>query len=270
VGGGPSGEDLTAPKATIDYTHAGRIARLTLRAPKANILDAAMLAALDAAAREVSARDDLHALVITAEGPHFSFGASVEEHLPDRIGPTLAALHGLLRRVVDVPAPTIAAIRGQCLGGGLELALACDLLIAEEGARLGCPEIKLGVFPPAASVLLPARIGAARAAYLTLTGDSISGREAAAMGLVARVAPEGGLDASLDAWLTDAFLPRSATGLRFAAAAVRAEVHRALSGSLHEVERLYLNRLMREPDAAEGIRAFVEKREPRWSRGTTV
>jgi cyclohexa-1,5-dienecarbonyl-CoA hydratase len=261
---------MAAPKATLAFVHDGRVARLTLCAPKANILDAAMIAALDTAVRQIVGREDIHAVVVAAEGPHFSFGASVEEHLPERIGPTLAALHGLLRRLLDVPAPTIGAIRGQCLGGGLELALACDLLIAEEGARLGCPEIKLGVFPPAASVLLPARIGAARAAALTLTGDSVTGREAGAMGLVARVAPDGGLEASLDAWLTDTFLPRSATGLRFAAAAVRADVRRALSESLPDAERLYLNRLMREPDAAEGIRAFVEKRQPRWKVGTTV
>ena len=253
-----------SPKATLEFLHGGSVARLTLRAPKANILDAAMITALDAGVRDIIERRNLHAVIITSEGPHFSFGASVEEHLPDRIRPTLAALHGLLRRLLDVPAPTIGALRGQCLGGGLELALACDLLVAEESAQLGCPEIKLGVFPPAASALLPVRIGAARAAALTLTGASIGGREAAAIGLVARVAPDGGLEASVDGWLSDAFLSRSPVGLRFAAMAIRAEARRAAVEILPGAERLYLDEMMREPDAVEGIRAFLEKRDPRW------
>jgi len=270
VGCGRGGEGLIAlSKASLEFPHGGRIARLTLRAPKANILDAPMIADLNTAVRQLHSRGDLHALVIAAEGSHFSFGASVEEHLPDRIAPTLAALHGLLRNLLDVPAPTIAAIRGQCLGGGLELALACDLLIAEEGAQLGCPEIKLGVFPPAASVLLPARIGSARAAALILTGNSISGREAQAIGLVALDVPDGELDTALETWLSSSFLPRSACGLRFAAAASRRDVIHAMDHSLPIAERLYLDRLMKNPDAVEGIRAFLEKREPRWSVVTT-
>jgi cyclohexa-1,5-dienecarbonyl-CoA hydratase len=160
------------PKASLDLVCDGRVARLTLRAPKANILDAVMIANLEDAVSGLEQRRDLHAIVIAADGPHFSFGASVEEHLPEKIAATLASLHGLLRRLIDLPAPTIAAIRGQCLGGGFELALACDLLIAEESAHFGCPEIKLGVFPPAASALLPARIGTARSNGLMLTGDS--------------------------------------------------------------------------------------------------
>jgi cyclohexa-1,5-dienecarbonyl-CoA hydratase len=264
-GGRRRGARVTAqPRATLEFLHGGSVARLTLRAPKANILDAAMIAALDEGVRDIIARGSLNAVIITSAGPHFSFGASVEEHLPDRIRLTLAALHALLRRLLDVPAPTIGALRGQCLGGGLELALACDLLIAEETAQLGCPEIKLGVFPPAASALLPARVGAARAAALTLTGASISGKDAAAMGLVTRVAPDGGLEASLEAWLAEAFLTRSPAGLRFAAEASRAEVRRAAAEILPAAESLYLNDLMRESDAVEGIRAFLEKREPRW------
>jgi cyclohexa-1,5-dienecarbonyl-CoA hydratase len=240
-------------------------ARLTLRAPKANILDAAMIASLESGLRAISTRSDLHAVVIDAEGPNFSFGASVEEHLPDRIALTLAALHGLIRRVLDAPTPTIAAVRGRCLGGGFELALACDLLIAEESAQLACPEIALGVFPPAASVLLPARIGAARAAALTVTGMPVTGREAAAMGLVTRVVADGTLDAAVEAWLNEAFLNRSTAGLKYAAVAARAGVRRAFDEGIAAAESLYLDRLMREPDAAEGIRAFLEKRQPRWA-----
>jgi enoyl-CoA hydratase/carnithine racemase len=125
--------------------------------------------------------------------------------IPEQIGGTLTRLHGLLRRIAEAPAPTIASVRGQCLGGGLELALACDLILAEETAQLGCPEIQLGVFPPAASALLPVRIGAGPAASLVLSGASVSGVAAAATGLVARTASPGQLDAVLAQWLACRF-----------------------------------------------------------------
>ena len=253
------------PKALLEFPFDGKVARIMLSAPKANILDEAMIADVDAAARQLALRADLHAIVIAAAGPHFSFGASVEEHLPERIGPTLGALHGLLRRLIDLPAPTIGAIQGQCLGGGFELALACDLLIVEQHAQLGCPEIKLGVFPPAASVLLPVRVGASRAASLCLIGETITGADAAAMGLAARVAADGDLASSLDAWLAMSFASRSATGLRFAAAAARHDVRRAMDEALPAAERLYLEGLMAQPDAVEGIRAFLQKRPPAWT-----
>lgn len=251
-------------KARLTFEHNHQVARLTLAAPKANILDRQMMADLEKILDELQARRDLKAIVVAAEGPHFSYGASVEEHLPEQIAATLARLHRLLRRLVELPAPTIAAVRGQCLGGGFELVLACDLVLAEETAQFGSPEIKLGVFPPAASALLPARIGAGPAAALVLTGASWNGKTAAAAGLVARTAPEGELDAELAAWLAADFLPRSPVALRQAALATRRACQHALAEDLPELERRYLEDLMAEPDATEGIRAFLERRPPRW------
>ncbi|MGZ8868860.1 MAG: enoyl-CoA hydratase/isomerase family protein, partial [Thermoanaerobaculia bacterium] len=159
-------------RAKVELQREGRIARVHLAAPKANILDRGMVTELDHIFEQFASLQELRAIVIEGEGLHFSFGASVEEHLPDQIEGALARLGGLLRRVAGAPAPTIAAVRGQCLGGGFELALACDLIVAEEDAELGAPEIRLGVFPPAASALLPVRIGAAGAASMILTGQS--------------------------------------------------------------------------------------------------
>ena len=255
---------MSGEKARLVFEFDGRVARVTLAAPKANIVDAGMVAKLEELFVQLSPRRNLAAIVLTAEGPHFSYGASVEEHLPGKIGPTLERFHGLLRQMLDLPALTIAGVRGQCLGGGLELALGCDLILAEESAQLGCPEIKLGVFPPAASALLPVRIGAGPAAELILTGLNWTGLEAARAGLVARTAPAGELDPVLREWLEKDFLPRSPSALRHATRATRRGSLRAMVKDLPDLERLYLLDLMAEPDAAEGISAFLEKRKPRW------
>lgn len=247
-------------KARLAFEWDDRVARVTLAAPRANVLDAAMLSELDAHFASLESRRELRAIVVEADGPDFSYGASIEEHLPEHIEPALARLGALLRRVAAAPAPTIAAVRGQALGGGFELVLACDLIVAEEDAQLGLPEIKLGVFPPAASALLPVRIGVAGASALILTGTNWSGAEAMQRGLVSRVAAPGRLAESVDAFLSESFLPRTATAVRHAARAVRRSVVRALEEELPHLDRLYLDELMRERDAVEGIRAFLARK----------
>ena len=249
-------------KTRLELRRDGCVAHVFLAAPKANVLDATMISELDTIFESLERRRDLCAIVLEADGPNFSFGASVAEHLPEQIEPALARLGALLRRVTAAPAPVIAAVRGQCLGGGLELVLACDLIVAEENAQLGVPEIRLGVFPPAASALLPARVGVAFASSLILTGASVSGTDAMAKGLVARTAPAGQLATAIEAFLEESFLPRSATAVRYAALAVRRAIVRALEEDLPALDRLYLDGLMREEGAADGIRAFLEKKAP--------
>ena len=252
-------------RARLDFEHDGKVARLVLATPKANILDRAMMDELHELAGSLLDRRNLRAVVVTAEGPHFSFGASVEEHLPGAIDEVLAALSRLLTRMLELPAPTIAAVRGQCLGGGLEVVLGCDLILAEETAWLGCPEIKLAVFPPAASALLPVKIGAGPAAELLLTGESWTAKRAHSFGLVTHTCAAGTLDEDLAGWLEAEFLPRSPAALRQAVIASRRRIQNALQVDLPELERQYIHDLMAEPDAEEGIRAFLEKRQPRWS-----
>ena len=262
---------MSGARATLEFEHGGefehdgRVARVRLAAPKANILDRAMIADLDRICDVLAARGGLVAIVLGAEGPNFSFGASVEEHLPGEIEEVLAELHALLGRFLELPAPTIAAIRGSCLGGGLELALVCDLILAEESARLGQPEIMLGVFPPAAAALLPARIGAGPASELILTGSTWTAQRASEIGLVNRLTPAGTLEETLSAWLADDFLERSPAALAQAVRATRRALRRAVEEELPQLERQYVEELMAEPDAVEGIRAFLEKRPPHWA-----
>ncbi|HET7362977.1 MAG TPA: cyclohexa-1,5-dienecarbonyl-CoA hydratase, partial [Burkholderiales bacterium] len=168
----------------------GALLRLRLARPKANIIDAAMIAALAAAFRAHRANHGVLAALIDHEGPHFSFGASVEEHLPEHCAEMLSALHALLGEMLAWPKPILVAVKGQCLGGGLELAMAGHLLFVAPEASLGQPEIKLGVFAPAASVLLPLRIGPARAEDLLYSGRSIDAATAVAWGLASEASAD--------------------------------------------------------------------------------
>jgi cyclohexa-1,5-dienecarbonyl-CoA hydratase len=240
----------------------GALLRLRLARPKANVIDAAMIAALDRALAEHLDRRDLLALFIDAEGPHFSFGASVEEHLPGRCAAMLKSLHATLLRLLESPIPVLVAARGQCLGGGLELALAGTLLFLGPDARLGQPEIKLGVIAPAASCLLPERIGRARAEELLLSGRSLDANEAQALGLAISVAadPEG----AAIAWFKEHLAGKSAASLRFALRAARIDLVERVRAKLARAEAIYLEDLMATRDAVEGLEAFLAKRPPRW------
>ncbi len=240
----------------------GALLRLTLNRPKANIVDAEMIAALDGALADHRGGRDLKAVLIGAEGPHFSFGASVEEHLPGQCNAMLKALHGLVRLMLEYPVPVLVAIRGQCLGGGLEVAMAGHHLIATPDAALGQPEMMLGVFAPAASCLMPDRVGQSRAEDLLYSGRSVSGEEALGIGLVDAVAddPPAAALSYFDKYLA----PKSASSLRLAVRAARAGFTKRMIARLQEVEDLYLNELMSTRDAVEGLEAFIAKRPAKW------
>ncbi|HMM86680.1 MAG: cyclohexa-1,5-dienecarbonyl-CoA hydratase [Gammaproteobacteria bacterium] len=240
----------------------GALLRLRLNRPKANICDAAMIAALQAALDAHRDRPGLRGVLLDAEGPHFSFGASVEEHLADRCAQMLAGLHALILAMVDYPVPILVAVRGQCLGGGLEVALAGGPIWARPDAAFGQPEMKLGVFAPAASCLLPWRVNHSAAEDLLWSGRSIPGSEALAIGLVHALADDP--EAAATAYFDEHLAPKSAAALACAVAATRAPRVRELRERLAEVERLYLDRLMTTRDANEGLDAFLAKRAPQW------
>jgi cyclohexa-1,5-dienecarbonyl-CoA hydratase len=252
---------MSAPLKTW-FEAEGRLLRLRLSRPKANIIDAEMIAALNDALAEHLDNANVAALLIDAEGPHFSFGASVQEHLPAECEKMLHAIHKLILRLVSSPAPVLVAVRGQCLGGGLELALAGHLLYVAPDAVLGQPEIKLGVFAPAASCLLPEIVGPAVALDLLLSGRSISGEEAAAIGL-ARTSASDPERAAL-AYFNEHLAPKSASSLRYAVKAARSDYAARVAAKIETVERLYLQELMKTNDAVEGLEAFIGKRAAQW------
>lgn len=239
----------------------GRLLRLRLSRPKANIVDAAMIAALRAALAEHRNNAGLSGVLLDAEGPHFSFGASVEEHMPEQCAAMLKSIHGLVLDLVDSPMPVLVAVRGQCLGGGLEVAAAGHIIFTTPDAALGQPEMKIGVFAPAASCLLPELIGPQRAIDLLLSGRSITGAEAGAIGL-AQVAADP--EAAALAYFNEHLKTKSASSLRFAVKAARFDFAARVRAKIEQVERIYLEELMKSKDALEGLKAFVEKRAAQW------
>jgi cyclohexa-1,5-dienecarbonyl-CoA hydratase len=240
----------------------GALLRLRLARPKANILDAAMIGALERAFAGHAENSALRGVLIDHEGPHFCFGASVEEHLPAQCAAMLKSLHALVLRMLEWPAPVLVAIRGQCLGGGLEFACAGSFLFGAPDAQFGQPEMKLAVFAPAASCLLPLRIGQSRAEDLLFSGRSIDARTALAWGLVNELAEDPAVAAL--AYFDAQLAGKSASSLGFALRAARAALIEPLRHRLAQVEALYLDGLMNTRDAVEGLQAFLDKRTPKW------
>jgi cyclohexa-1,5-dienecarbonyl-CoA hydratase len=240
----------------------GALLRLRLARPKANLCDAGMIGALQAALDAHAGTAALRGVLLDAEGPHFSFGASVEEHLAERCAGMLASLHALILALAGCRVPVLVAVRGQCLGGGLEIALAGGPIFAAPDAQFGQPEIKLGVFAPAASCLLPWRVSPVVAEDLLCSGRSIDAARALAVGLVHALADDP--SAAALAWFDQHLAPRSAVALAHAMQAARAPRLAALREDLARVERLYLHSLMQTHDANEGLAAFLAKRAPTW------
>lgn len=241
----------------------GAIWRVTFGSGRGNIMDGAMLDALGAVFSLAASAVHLKAICLEGSGRHFSFGASVEEHLPDAVEEMLGRFHRLVLAMVESDVVVLGVVRGQCLGGGLEVVSVCHRIFASRDAHLGQPEIVLGVFAPVASILLPERIGRARAEDLCLSGRSVGADEALAMGLVDQIATDDPMDDAL-AYARTHLLPRSGSSLRLAVRALRRNLRTRLRTELPVIERMYLDELMPTADAVEGLRAFLDKRQPAW------
>ncbi len=248
--------------ALVDHTMSsdGGVHTITLDSAPGNVIDLALCAELRPAIAAAAGDERGKVLVLRGAGKHFSFGASVEEHLPEQAPAMLQAIGGVVRDLIGFPYPTLAGVQGRCLGGGLELVLACGIVIAEEGAVLASPEIRLGVLPPAATALLTGRA----AEDVLLTGRDLSADEAHRLGIINSLTPTGTLDEAVDEFVAAHFIPRSPASLRLATRAVREPQHQAIEERLANAERIYLEELLQLHDGVEGIRAFLEKREPQW------
>jgi cyclohexa-1,5-dienecarbonyl-CoA hydratase len=241
----------------------GPVARIVLDRPPLNILTTAMLSDLDRAFREASASGGVRLIRLEARGKLFSAGVDVADHVGERLAAMMEALRAVFETIEGIPQPTVSLVHGAALGGGCELALATDLCLASERASFGQPEVRLGVFAPPASVLLPRIAGERRALSLLLSGETIPAREAERYGIVNRVFPDDSFPADAEAWLSR-LLELSGAALRFAKRAVVASRGLPVREAYGLVHRIYLEELMTTRDAQEGLEAFLEKRPPRW------
>lgn len=253
---------VTQGPVRVEPLEGGAVLRVVVGGSKGNIIDRAVTEALAAVVAAVRADPAVKAVVLEGDGAHFSFGASVPEHLPDQVEGMLKRFHALLLDLVDASVVVLAAVRGRCLGGGLELVMCAHRVFAHPGAMLGQPEIVLGVIAPFASAFLAERVGRPVAEDLLLTGRAMAADEALRTGLVDEVADDP--SAAALAWARAHLLPKSASTLRFAVRAARHGLVARLRADLGALERLYLDDLMATADAREGLDAFLAKRPPAW------
>ncbi|MEM1538722.1 MAG: enoyl-CoA hydratase/isomerase family protein [Candidatus Nezhaarchaeales archaeon] len=258
------GETLRGGFKLINYDVKDGVARITLNRPPLNVMNTEMIQEVRNALIEAGRSDNVKLVVITGSGRAFSAGADVRDHMPDRVEAFMKAFNDLLITILDLDKPVIAAVNGYALGGGCELALACDLVIATSNAQIGQPEVNVGVYPPLAVVLMPKLLGWFKAFELVTIGDPISGEEAARIGLVNKAVPAEKLEEEV-VRLTSKLLEKSPMVLKLTKKALKA------AGGIEEVKALlrkatdiYMNELMKTEDAVEGLKAFLEKRKPVW------
>ena len=256
---------MTKEFQDIKFKIDDRVARITFARPPLNVFNIAMMAEIGEALNECVSRREVVAIVFdaAADARAFSAGVAIEEHVPETIFQMLDSFHSIFRALAQISKPTIAVVDGAALGGGCELVAACDIVIASERARFGQPEIKLGVFPPVAAILLPRIIGEKRARELILTGEMIDAGEARRLGLVSYVVPSAELEQKTESLLVK-LRELSASSLAMTRAALDLGGRSGFESVLTEVEDLYLNELMKTEDASEGVHAFMEKRKPEW------
>lgn len=252
-------------KIKLIFNEDQSIAQIILDDGKGNVLDHTMMEELQSVLNEFKQQPQLKLITFEGAGKHFSFGASVDEHQKELAPTMLRNFHKLFFTIMQLSIPTLAKVSGQCLGGGMELAIMCNFIFTDKTAKFGQPEMVLGVFAPPASLILPEKIGLARAEELLITGKTIDATKAHHIGLVNELFEDkASLDVGVDTWIKTNILPKSASSLRFGVKATRIKFNHLLNNFLPQLESLYVNQLMNTHDANEGITSFIEKRSPVW------
>ena len=251
-----------SPPHAVRVDYRGPAAYVTLDRPPLNVLDLATTRDLGGALSDIASRRDAKVVVLrSAVAGTFSAGVDVADHAPEKVGEMLETFHDVFRILDAMPQLIIAAVDGRCLGGGCELAVFCDVVLATRRSVFALPEIDVGCFPPVAAVILPRLIGRA-ALEMVLTGGPVTATEAARIGLITAVVPD--LEAAVHRW-TAALAAKSGAVLALARRAVRQGGHDSFETALARAERLYREELAHTADCEEGVRAFLEKRPPAWT-----
>ena len=248
-----------AESQKVRFKIENRIARIEMTDPPANILGFDLMQEL---LQSVSQAESCDVLLLTSGLKHFSTGVDIKIHTPELVPNMLKEFHKIIRKLYHFPGIAICAIQGYALGGGLELALPCDFILAEKQATLGFPEIRLACYPPVASVLLPRWIGR-RANAMLFTGENISAEEARRIGIVDSL-----FEATSRTETVDGFAQKISSYSRGALQILKRLLRESsdfdFDVELDKAERYYVSELLQSPDVAEGIAAFLEKRAPKY------
>ena len=248
----------------IIFETENHISRITINRPPLNVLDLKTMSEIMSAVDEIQNMEAIKAVVFTGAGTKcFSAGVEVRDHLPESVKEMLRVFHGMFRKMIRLSAPTIAVVNGYALGGGSELALFCDMVLASEKSQIGQPDITLGNFAPLALAAYPFFIWKKKVYEFLFTGESLSAKEAERIGLVNRVVPEEKLKDAEKA-LLEKLLALSSVAIRASKMAMAVTFNEQFEKALDAIESIYLNDLATSEDGLEGLMAFLEKRAPVW------
>ncbi len=247
----------------IQLENADGVARITFDRPKHNVFNIEMMKTFNSVLKELVSEGDLKCVVLFGEGKSWCAGVDVGDHKPEMVEEMIATFDESFKHLHALKIPTIAAVQGACIGGGMEYAIACDLIIASESASFGQPEVRLGFLPPYAAVRLPHLIGPAKAVEVCTTGVIYSAQQARQMGFVSRVVSKDSFSDEVEKCIKE-ITASSPLILRLNKQAVNSHLGMPLDNALSSVNDLFINTLMKTEDTLEGIASFYEKRKPIW------
>lgn len=247
----------------IQYDTSGFVAKLVLNHPPYNVLTVPMMSEIAEAIEGLSSRNDIKAILITSNQKMFSAGISLEDSKSDRVFQTLDAFNRVFNAIREISKPLIVVVNGPAIGAGSELVAFGDMVIATPNAKFAQPEVKLGVFPPFAAVMLPMMIGPKKTYELILTGEALGAEEAHHLGFVNKVVPEAQLQSVVDG-IVNKIGEFSGPVLEVTKKVIASSQGVPLHEAMKRSQDIYLNQLQALEDVQEGIRAVLEKRKPVW------
>jgi cyclohexa-1,5-dienecarbonyl-CoA hydratase len=248
---------------TIVVKEKDMIGRITFNRPPLNVLNIEMMEEINQALEDFQGHS-LKVLIIDADGKAFSAGVDISDHTKEKVNKMIQVFHNIFTNLLKIKAPTVALVNGAALGGGCEVAMFCDIVIASEKSKFGQPEIKVGVLPPVAAAIFPKLMWSKKALELIVTGDIIKANEAKDLGLVNHILPVDNFEAEAEKFITKKLASNSAVVMQLTKRAFIEGVSQNYSNSIKKIEEIYLNELMKTDDANEGLAAFMEKRQPVW------
>ena len=247
----------------IQFDTTSYVAKIVLNHPPYNVLTVPLMVELAEAVESLNGRGDIKCILLESSQKAFSAGISLEDSKSDRVFQTLDAFNRIVGAIRDISKPLVVVVNGAAIGAGSELVAFGDIVIATHNAKFAQPEVKMGVFPPFAAIMLPALIGPKKTYELILTGQALSAEEGLALGFVNKVVAEKDLANTVNEIIAK-IGEFSAPVLEMTKAVISSSLGLPLAEAMKKSQDIYLNQLMALEDVQEGLRAVLEKRKPVW------